>query len=1056
MMKKWKISGLVAVLVVFVTNFGAYAYMLRTNSVSFDTVQSVDSVKNKTAYYDSIKKALENFQDGLQVSVQNYKNDYNLDAVKQVLVQNPLLDYGFSGSEIKVTKGKAASDRLVQLTLHYSVSVQQMQQKKEKAEKRATDVLKASLKPGMDGLQIERAVYRKMIQYDNSYSKVEDSAKEFYRSLNLAGVECQLVSGTVGGGSRLWNLVRINGSYYHVDPSYDLANYTNTRKLNYSYFNLTDGDIKKDHQWSEALYPACPSYNSLGQTIVIKDAYLEKAVRDTIDKPSGDLQTSDVENMDTLSYFALNHHYIKDLEGIQYLKNLKNLYLTGAEITDYHLLKTLDKLESLALIFNGVKPGAIAISGEAQNDFSMDISEICKLPHIKKLTLSQDRIKDLSPLGQLKNLEYLDLSADNYFMLDYSVLKSFPTLQTLCLINSGIKDLSPLSGLTELKELQLGANGLSDLTPLRSLQKLEILDVSNNAISDISVIQNMPKLTTLHINDNHIEDFSALSGLKNLGELNLLKNSSQNYSALKPIYGKLTVKDFSDSSLETISAPYVVNAIPDQSLMLGGTLTIDLAKVFGDDDAEKSGFHYEYRPNIGEMDGTVLQYKPERAGHINFSASYVKTKKDSTSEWSATVRFDLTVQAADQPAISAIGFQQNNGGTGYMAGGYDGKAIMPMEFNNSQQSQYAAIKNPRSKWEFTVDNSGDLNNPVHFASTPVIDREGNIYVSDASISTAVKPYYYTYSLDASGKLRYDIDLNRNYYSSVIGADGTLYTANSALFAYSASGVREWVKSLDVGVTSAVALDSKGNLLVSEYFDLRLFDKYGNDLWSYKSDDTADFVTPILSDNGYVYAVARFRKIDNYLTNKSTFLVLEASTGKLVYRKDLDFADANPVAAGKGDKVYIPGNGKLLIFNAKTMGMTEINRGKGQYLTPAITKEGRIVAVDSANDLESFDQNGNLLWTAKLGEEGLDIPTGPTVTADGYIYVILGSKLFCYDQNGALVWLYQLSSNFEPGGRVVVGESGEIVIAGSLIDNPSPFEHLYQKTGIYVLQGDPMQ
>jgi uncharacterized repeat protein (TIGR02543 family) len=56
--------------------------------------------------------------------------------------------------------------------------------------------------------------------------------------LSRAGVECE----TIGGSGHAWNVVKIDGDYYHLDTTFDDQL---NGKFNYDYFNLSDEEINK-------------------------------------------------------------------------------------------------------------------------------------------------------------------------------------------------------------------------------------------------------------------------------------------------------------------------------------------------------------------------------------------------------------------------------------------------------------------------------------------------------------------------------------------------------------------------------------------------------------------------------------------------------------------------------------------------------------------------------------------------------------------------------------------------------------------------------------------
>lgn len=61
------------------------------------------------------------------------------------------------------------------------------------------------------------------------------------------GVECRTITGSRGQEQHMWNMVKIDNDWYHLDVTWDC-----TEELNrYSYFNVTDDVIMHDHKINE-------------------------------------------------------------------------------------------------------------------------------------------------------------------------------------------------------------------------------------------------------------------------------------------------------------------------------------------------------------------------------------------------------------------------------------------------------------------------------------------------------------------------------------------------------------------------------------------------------------------------------------------------------------------------------------------------------------------------------------------------------------------------------------------------------------------------------------
>lgn len=77
----------------------------------------------------------------------------------------------------------------------------------------------------------------------------EGYAKAFQLLSSRVGVECCTIRGQGDGISHMWNLVNIDGSWYHVDATWD-----DTEDLiNYEHFNVDDNTIKHNHVIAEQM-----------------------------------------------------------------------------------------------------------------------------------------------------------------------------------------------------------------------------------------------------------------------------------------------------------------------------------------------------------------------------------------------------------------------------------------------------------------------------------------------------------------------------------------------------------------------------------------------------------------------------------------------------------------------------------------------------------------------------------------------------------------------------------------------------------------------------------
>jgi len=150
---------------------------------------------------------------------------------------------------------------------------------------KAKQIVSAALKPGMSDIEKIRAlhdalVYNVKYDYDNFLADTvgEDSytpygalingsavcdgySQAFDLLLQLSGFETLWIEGDVYNFSQWqghsWNLVKLDGQYYHIDTTWDDP--YNVDYSNYNYFLKTDAQMKNDHRWNYAAIPKATS-----------------------------------------------------------------------------------------------------------------------------------------------------------------------------------------------------------------------------------------------------------------------------------------------------------------------------------------------------------------------------------------------------------------------------------------------------------------------------------------------------------------------------------------------------------------------------------------------------------------------------------------------------------------------------------------------------------------------------------------------------------------------------------------------------------------------------
>ncbi|MDM5188243.1 transglutaminase domain-containing protein [Bacillus sp. DX4.1] len=244
---------------------------------------SYAATNQKVAAPQTDAKLLEGFQKELKKHIDNreekititYKTKHN--NIKEVM-DTLVKEYNKTVDSDEYVKYNVASTKYsirgipgnyaFTLNIAYRESKEQTQYVKTQAK----SIVNSILKPGMDEHERVKAVHDyvvKHVSYDTSYkayTAYEALANRSavcqgytlltYQLLKEAGIQSHIVTGTGNGQAHAWNLVKIEGKWYHLDTTFDDPVPDKQGRVTYSYFNMSDEQLSKDHQWDRSKYQA--------------------------------------------------------------------------------------------------------------------------------------------------------------------------------------------------------------------------------------------------------------------------------------------------------------------------------------------------------------------------------------------------------------------------------------------------------------------------------------------------------------------------------------------------------------------------------------------------------------------------------------------------------------------------------------------------------------------------------------------------------------------------------------------------------------------------------
>lgn len=227
--------------------------------------------------------------------------------------------------------------------------------------------------------------------------------------------------------------------------------------------------------------------------VVFADPVFEAAIREQLERPSGDVTRADMATLTTLDV-TQGQIETQSLEGIQHATNLRSLFIGGTAVED---LATLADLESLEMLY------AWKWGSDAR---IVDVSPLAPLTQLRSLSVyEQNRadhdlntIDDISAVADMRELRYF--SVRNNLVADLTPLTNLTQLVTLDLTDSPIRDLRPLAGLVNLEVLEVccapepDSGGITTVAALENLESLRVLWIHENFISDLTPIADLPDL----------------------------------------------------------------------------------------------------------------------------------------------------------------------------------------------------------------------------------------------------------------------------------------------------------------------------------------------------------------------------------------------------------------------------------------------------------------------------------------------------------------------------------------------------------------------------------
>lgn len=220
-------------------------------------------------------------------------------------------------------------------------------------------ILKEIIKPGMNDHQKIKAIHDYVVlnmKYDEGLQKYtayeglrtgEAVCQGYtllsYKLLQEAGIDNRIIEGSAGGQLHAWNLVYLDGHWYHLDTTWDDPAPDMLGVVKYGYYMRTDEQMRKTHTWNN-VYPASKqSYRHTLSSLITAGGpaaaglqELEKQLEFTLYSPESALRNaqgiqgqvkqaiSNKQNTVTIRYAGSERQLVDHLSSL-YDFNIKNI-----------------------------------------------------------------------------------------------------------------------------------------------------------------------------------------------------------------------------------------------------------------------------------------------------------------------------------------------------------------------------------------------------------------------------------------------------------------------------------------------------------------------------------------------------------------------------------------------------------------------------------------------------------------------------------------------------------------------------------------------------------
>lgn len=288
----------------YTKEFNVNSIRINNNDFYYNTL-----TEKQKSIYTSIANGIKELKNEIEIKDYEYiNNDETMKdveiAIHRFLLDHPEVFYLDEKYTVSTKSGIMGTTVLINFT--YSVaSIEELNEKLNLIESKANEIIEKS---GINSENIFDSelklhdILAEMITYyeyedineiPNKYHNIDGAfleniavcdgiSKAYQILLSKIGIESIVVTGDLSGVSHAWNMVKLDGNWYHVDVTSNCSVKADNKVVIHSYFNITTDALKKTHKITdEQLIPIankenCTYYVYLDKTITGSDNFSNK------------------------------------------------------------------------------------------------------------------------------------------------------------------------------------------------------------------------------------------------------------------------------------------------------------------------------------------------------------------------------------------------------------------------------------------------------------------------------------------------------------------------------------------------------------------------------------------------------------------------------------------------------------------------------------------------------------------------------------------------------------------------------------------------------------